>query len=1322
MIIRSRVTRMMLAAGLTTFVLSLPATRASEPVYTYTSGDASLADGTIDRAYKPAKPDKDWSGNMVKNPGFEEDFINANAEAHVLSFKGDWYYNQKDLQPDYWQLSGAAKLTADAPRRGSSALTLDAGVTAKQTYPRAVSQHGGGAWGGATNKPIPMSDADKAKFNQPWRASVWCRGGGTLQLGSATVTASPSDKWTRLTVEAEPGAPEQSMTVTLTGPGTFDDVVVETRLSEAPNLMTKGTFESEDAAGPPSGWSRQQKFRAIGPTYYVWTDWNHAFRPNRGQVTVDPMVAHSGNQSLRFDVYPGDEKFVESDLIKVNQREPGVIEVSAFVRADRINLIDIRCVDERGVWMPAYRPRQPEYSGGGTFLYGNGTFGWRWVRKFFATPIDPDTNQPRAVEGVRVRLCARGFNGHTLDDSGTRPYCMQVGTVWWDDISVSERTSDGRALRARGVTVPRPTPVQSSRFGDAALDFGERSVGENVLTYQFTNREAAGDYQLRLTTTLPGDEAVTTESKPVRLPKGARAVLRAPYTIDRLAAELEQQATFGVELLRDGKAVVEGTYAFNTWPVVVDFDVARSYSLPGENPVTVSMNIGVSDATLARVKQLELNLVGAADGQRIAGKTLGSPDEAFRGAIAGLPAAKEQSYEFNLPTPEWWVDRANLVIAKVDLSPLKVWPHDYPVRDTVLVLRGLDASGKEVFRDQSDPFGRMAATPKQPPIKTVEVREDGALLINGEPKYLTGATHQQQRINHTPPIIAQLGLMGHRLWQGDLAKVPEIWRDLNLYVLQAKPPGTTGGGTKPNVELTADERAAFVDFVNAGGLQSVVTVQTGGWEATIDTSNPTVVTKHDATNKWVAELTKRPLSISTSGAYNAWWLPKLVWYDVNHAETEMWGPMDMNVIWTPYMKRARPDRPTTWVYLPQLYENHPYERYRFETYENIVRGSAGVSMIQGIGDPSFNRGLAGELRHLEAPLNSIEPAPQVTIEPAGLSHKVTRHDGKTYVLATNCGPIATGTWEWNTDVKHSGRASHEGDSANMMWVRPGGVRIHGFRGMPMPELIQAGDTIVQYVWLDPDQTPDWVMFAVRGDGKFIHNAVLGDFDYETFRAAYGNIVMYTELNHSVWHEIFYAMDDATYDRAVQVMGRPFADGIKKSFDDSRAKIDKNAYQPRHFHNQGALPKAGKWHRIELDAEKVGLVGKLVDGFAFLTKDGRALWDYTTLERDGEVARVFCEDTVGIDRALLPSVRIHVPGLHAGTEVKALFEQRTIRAEDGYFVDDFVGTDTYGYEAYAPEGDMFGYVKDPDRELPRMMPSGYGYNYGPTSVHIYEIEH
>jgi len=110
-----------------------------------------------------------------------------------------------------------------------------------------------------------------------------------------------------------------------------------------------------------------------------------------------------------------------------------------------------------------------------------------------------------------------------------------------------------------------------------------------------------------------------------------------------------------------------------------------------------------------------------------------------------------------------------------------------------------------------------------------------------------------------------------------------------------------------------------------------------------------------------------------------------------------------------------------------------------------------------------------------------------------------------------------------------------------------------------------------------------------------------------------------------------------------------------------------------------------------------------------------------LERDGKVVRVFCEDSVGIDRSLLSAVRVNVPGMKAGKKVRVIYEDRTITSNDGGFTDDFQGIDTYGFEAGGVAGDMFGYVKDDNRELPRMIPAGYGYTYGPTAVHIYEVQ-
>jgi len=1256
----------------------------------------------------------EWSGNFVKDPGFEEDFVNGFGEGHVISFKGDWFYNQKDLAPDYWELKGAWTWNEQSPKEGKHSLKLAADGTATQVYPGAVYQEGGSAWGAAPSKPIAITKPDR--FRQPWRATVWCRGGGKIALGGVEASAKGGTEWESVTVEcpADKVDTNGAMTVTLTGPGEFDGLVVQEKLPPTPNLLANAGFEDADKSGHPEGWTEQRKFDWIGPTYYVWTDWMHYHEENRGPVTVDPLVFRSGKQSLRFDVYPGDEKFVESDLIALKQDQPHLIEVSAFVRADRIKLIDIRCVDDEGANLPCHYPIQPEYYTGGTALFGNGTFEWRYVRKYFQPPFGA------ATKGIRVRLAARGFNANTLDDAGTRSYAMTCGTVWWDGVRVIERTSSAEELKARGVKLPKDNARDSIEIADASLDLGERLFGENELSLSLKNPGKDASFSLKLTNTLPGGQPVATESAPVKIASGARGTVTVPYRIDRLVGDLNQQGSLRIEVFRDRKLVSNATYAFNTWPVVVDIDLTRHYSLPNENPNTASFNLGVAAATLAKVAKLEIDLKRVADGASLGKQTITDLKGAFAQTLAALPKKKEESYEFNMPTPAWWTDRNNLLIAKLDLSQLKVWPHDNPARDTVVEVRGLDAAGKVLFHQQSDGLCRVAPPPRQEPIQTVKVREDGAVLINDKPRYLTGATHQHMRTTHAPEIIAQLGLMGHRLVQGDAAKfdaIARMWSGLNLYALQIKPV-SGDGGTATYTSLTDAQKTELQNFVNAGGMQSVVSVNTGGWESSIP-DTPEARAGHEQVNAWVRQVTKRPLAWSSSGAFNAWNMSTFPYYDIVHAETEMWGPMDFNVIFTPYLKRARKE-PSTWVYLPQLYDNTPYERYRFETYENIIRGSAGVSMIQGIGDPTFNRGLAGELRYLEAPLNSTEPAPAVTCEPP-VSHITRKHKGKTYILATNSGPIIVGRWMWNRDTKHSGAASHEGDSVNRLWQRPAGVRIHGFRGLPFPELVQKGDKIVQYVWLDPKEKPDWVMVAVRGDGRYSHAGVLGKFNYAKFREDYGNILMYSELEHSVWHEIYCVMDPPTYDRAVRLMGKEWADNLKKTADAGRATVDKKVYQPEHFQALGGLPKPDQWVRIELDAEKAGLVGKLVDGFAYLTKNGRALWDYSALERDGKPVRVFCEDSVGIDRALLANVKISVPGLKKGTQVRALFANRTITADEGGFADNFEGVDTYGFEAGAVVGDMFGYVKDDNRNLPRMMPSGYGYSYGPTAVRIYEIE-
>ena len=65
---------------------------------------------------------------------------------------------------------------------------------------------------------------------------------------------------------------------------------------------------------------------------------------------------------------------------------------------------------------------------------------------------------------------------------------------------------------------------------------------------------------------------------------------------------------------------------------------------------------------------------------------------------------------------------------------------------------------------------------------------------------------------------------------------------------------------------------------------------------------------------------------------------------------------------------------------------------------------------------------------------------------------------------------------------------------------------------------------------------------------------------------------------------------------------------------------------------------------------------------------------------------------------LQQTKIRLAGLKKGAKVRVLFEDRTIIAEDGYFVDDFRGVDLY--QRYGGER------------------SGYG--NAPVALHIYEV--
>ena len=136
-------------------------------------------------------------------------------------------------------------------------------------------------------------------------------------------------------------------------------------------------------------------------------------------------------------------------------------------------------------------------------------------------------------------------------------------------------------------------------------------------------------------------------------------------------------------------------------------------------------------------------------------------------------------------------------------------------------------------------------------------------------------------------------------------------------------------------------------------------------------------------------------------------------------------------------------------------------------------------------------------------------------------------------------------WTWVT----SDPAPFSGASAHRSELNPE-LHQHYFTLASPTFTVDAGDILVQYVYLDPAHIPSEIMLQWN-DGNFDHRAYWGD-----------NLIGYGQ------------------------------DGT-----DSRRRI-------------GAMPPAGQWVRLEVPASAVGLEGRPINGMAFSLFGGRATWDAT----------------------------------------------------------------------------------------------------------------
>ncbi len=174
------------------------------------------------------------------------------------------------------------------------------------------------------------------------------------------------------------------------------------------------------------------------------------------------------------------------------------------------------------------------------------------------------------------------------------------------------------------------------------------------------------------------------------------------------------------------------------------------------------------------------------------------------------------------------------------------------------------------------------------------------------------------------------------------------------------------------------------------------------------------------------------------------------------------------------------------------------------------------------------------------------------------------HSSRNYPVAVLQNPVAADDVVWVEDGLPAG-ATADGSFEGWNWTSTNpspfsgtlahtsdivaGVHQHYFYNATQTLTVNAGDTLIAHVYLDPANPPTAVMLQFN-DGTWEHRAYWGANQFD------------------LWGT------DGTVSRR----------------------------------NMGALPPAGQWVRLEVPASSVGLEGRTLNGMAFSLFNGRATWD------------------------------------------------------------------------------------------------------------------
>jgi hypothetical protein len=1286
-----------------------------------------------------------FSGNMLQNADFQSDWLTLMPKSHTLTwcYVPD-YFNRRDYNPDAWWCKGDWRWeNADALPGDRRLILQGANTEIAQSVNWAllfddtvlppnsqIADDGGFPLAQAVKSDRPLGMVRDLTLTVRFRGTDVPAGAGSMQVQlvstSATVTASApwpagSHDWRTVSVKLS-AADWLAGTPSAGGSSRILPMVAKVRLlynnaagsielgwaelaesgPSSPNLLSNGGFETLDGAGDPQGWSPPEKFRRFPlKLFYLFQSWHNAHSDNRGPVRTDTTVIRGGARSLKMIMPAGDEKMVVSAPVVLNQATNRLIEVSAWVRTDRVAMLHIGAVDQDGVSIPGYSVIQKaKVSGIPTTAYTSpyqfsilADSDWFLMRQVFRSKTP--------LQSLRLQLCARGVNGYTLEDTGEQPQNNAAGTLWWDDVRLYEPESTASELSARGV----PWGVNHQGMPGillGGLDLGERLPGANRLRTVIHNPGPGQPLSLRWRFTSPTGATSSFESAPQTVPGGGRMPFQLFYTItENTPAYTEYRGVLEV-LNYAGLPVASNALWFSTWTSPMDIQLGALYAPPTYTNQYVRMNLGLSTLTLEHLRTIRLEIRRRATDAEIHAVE-------FTSTPATLAARRDQ-----IPT-EVYDDYRALVLKDLDISMLPVQPFDHPERQWIVRVKALDGGGAILAQADSKPFCRQAHEAPQPAITNVTITADGLLFADGRPWMPWGRIYQNIP-TYTGPAEGTNGwrnlrslpawnLYGWRFglatnsrqiddfntkrWysSSQTAKATLIsdWQNSNLQCGTAFAFGYPAYSTNTMFSKMGGKTAADAYLDWAATAPMVVSIGAGIEEVFSEfvTRTPSEITGLREVADYLRNRSSKPVMVSHGGYWNRFEFETVPFFDIFDPETEPLFPANLHTDLQPITEgKAK----TIWL-RSQMYEHVPYERWRFHTYVELMRGCRGWQMAHGPGDLSLFRGLHGELDYLAPAAFSSDHGPAVFIEPA-MEHWVRRANGKTTIIAATTRGLTLGRFRWDEERPSpvgrsrftTGRSeARNEDQSYVMGLETfsTGPTVHGINNIPDCRVWPEGSSLVQWLYLDPAAPPSNLVFLVKADGRWRYGAYWGDLDPD-FSSTPGRQEWFIRMLYK------------------QAAGFAFAGGWGALLYEGN-----KPYTMTNGTSRGAMPSAGVWHQLKVPLADLGITTQMVDGVAFIHDEtGRAWWSHTLLTNDtGECSYLF-RDSIEIPANKLARTRIHVDGITNGTPVRVLFEDRTITARDGGFEDDFRGQDLY--QRYG--GDF-----------------GLGYGAAPVALHIYELD-